>query len=309
MIEKIAVIIPLYNSEKYIGRCIESVINQSFHNTELIIIDDNSNDNSSKIVSSYMDNYSNIFYFKNKFRIGVSECRNYGLSISNCPYIMFLDSDDWLDLNCLSRAIEKFTLNRNIDIVIWEIKTALHDMKICDRYQYNYDNVLTSNMALSLLSHTFSNEYFLSPLIGCKLFRTSLLKENNLRFINTFYEDDIFSFLTLFYAKKIGLITGCNLYYFQHPDSLTHNFSEKHIHDLFSSFKELYSWLSNNTNKPIYKEHFYKYFQKCINALLERLHDCVSNVDEQNRYKAMLLTDFASFNVQEYYKYCSVLNI
>ena len=109
MIEKIAVIIPLYNSEKYIGRCIESVINQSFHNTELIIIDDNSNDNSSKIVSSYMDNYSNIFYFKNKFQIGVSECRNYGLSISNCPYTMFLDSDDWLDLNCLSRAIEKFT--------------------------------------------------------------------------------------------------------------------------------------------------------------------------------------------------------
>ncbi|MBQ7067133.1 MAG: glycosyltransferase family 2 protein [Lachnospiraceae bacterium] len=302
----ISVIIPMYNSEKYIARCIESIINQSFNNIELVIIDDNSDDNSGNIVASYIENYNNIKYIKNSSRRGASYCRNVGLNSINSQYVMFLDSDDWLDLNCLARAIKKFTSNNHIDIVVWEIKTALQDLKISERYQYAYDNVLTSNMALSLLTHSFTNEYFLSPLLGCKLFKTSFLIKNHLKFIDTFYEDDAFSFLALYHANKIGIVTGCNLYYFQHPKSLTHNFSEKHIYDLFKSFKFLYTAINQDTVRG--KEHFYKYLQKCINSLLERLEDCVSNVDEINKYKALLLSEFTiTIDINEYYKYCSSL--
>lgn len=156
----VSVIIPLYNSEKYIVRCIESVINQSYNNLEIIIIDDNSNDKSSEIVKWYLNKYNNIRYIKNKVRLGVSQCRNIGLLEAESQYVLFLDSDDWIDLNCLKKAVEKFDSDYQIDIVVWEIKTALHNMEICKRYQYLYDNILTSNMAISLLTHTFSNEFF-----------------------------------------------------------------------------------------------------------------------------------------------------
>lgn len=304
----ISVVIPLYNSEKYIARCIESVINQSFKSIEVIIIDDNSSDNSSIIVASYLEKNHNIKYIKNNSQFGVSYCRNIGLHNVDSKYIMFLDSDDWIDLNCLSRAIEKFNSNDDIDIVVWEIKTALQDLKICERYQYAYDNILTSNMALSLLSHTFANEYFLSPLVGCKLFKTSFLIKNKIKFIDTFYEDDIFSFLAIYYANKIGIVTGCSLYYYQHPKSLTHNFSEKHIHDLFITFKTLYDVINKNQNPLRGKESFYRYLQKCMNSLLKRLEDCISNIDESNKYKALFLADFSStINIEEYYMFCSSL--
>lgn len=306
----VSVIIPLYNSEKYIVRCIESVINQSYNDLEIIIIDDNSNDKSSEIVKRYLNKYDNIKYIKNEVRLGASQCRNIGLLEAESQYVLFLDSDDWIDLNCLKKAVEKFDSNSQIDIVVWEIKTALHNMEICKRYQYLYDNILTSNMAISLLTHTFSNEFFLSPLLGCKLFKTKLIKQNNITFIDTFYEDDIFSFLAFYNSEKIGLITGCSLYYYQHPASLTHNFSEKHVHDLFVSFDILYQKIIVENGAHHNVENYYKYLKKCIDSLIERMNDCVSNYDEQNRYKTLIFEDFSSkINVREYYEICSVLTI
>lgn len=304
----ISIIIPLYNSEKYIARCIESIINQSFKDFEIIVVDDNSSDNSYKIVCSYINKSNNIKCLKNSIQQGPSYCRNFGLENSKSKYVMFLDSDDWLDLNCLSYAIEKFESDNLIDIVIWEIKTALHDSKICTRYKYIYNNTLTSEMALSLLTHTFRNEYFLSPLLGCKLFKTSLLEKNKLRFIDTFYEDDIFTFLALNSATKIGIVTGCNLYYYQHPQSLTHNFSDKHIYDLFTSFNFLYNKIKKGDLNE--KKYFYMYLQKCITSLLQRLDDCVSDIDEIGRYKSLLLTSFTKqINTEEFFNFCSSLTL
>ena len=186
--KKVTVIIPMHNGEKYISRCIESVLNQSYKDLEILIVDDNSNDSSYEIIKKYIAIHNCIQYITNDTTLGPAKTRNRGLKNTNSEYILFLDCDDWIDLNCIEKAINKFETDSNIDIVLWEIKTAYAYNKISSRYDYLYNNILTNTMALSLLSHSFENEFFLSPLLGCKLFKKSLLDNYNIMFPETIYE-------------------------------------------------------------------------------------------------------------------------
>lgn len=302
---KVSVIVPIYNGEKYIARCIESILNQSYKNIELIIVDDNSTDSSYKIIKQYLNSYTCIKYIKNDVRIGPAESRNRGLKYSQSEYILFLDCDDWIDLNCVKKAIDKFESDQDIDVVIWEIKTAYEYGKISCRYEYLYNNTLTNTMALSLLSHSLENEFFLSPLLGCKLFKKSLLDSNKIIFPDTIYEDDVFTFLSFLSANKVALITGSCLYYYQHSSSLTHHFSEKHITDFFKSFVLLYDCLEDNQ-----KEYFYKYLTKSLQSMLICLHNNISDSETMKKYKALTFSLFyLNINIEEYYSYSFSITI
>ena len=95
--EKISVIIPVYNVEKYLKRCLDSVINQTYKNLEIILVDDGSTDNSGKICDEYAKNDKRIIVI-HKENGGVSVARNIGLDICTGDYVNFIDSDDWIDL-------------------------------------------------------------------------------------------------------------------------------------------------------------------------------------------------------------------
>src|SRR5699024_2245764 len=88
---KVSVIVPVYNTELYLERCLNSIINQSFKDLELIIVNDNSTDNSSNIIKSFIEKYKNIKYINNKENKGVSNCRNEAIKISEGEYILFAD--------------------------------------------------------------------------------------------------------------------------------------------------------------------------------------------------------------------------
>lgn len=135
-------------------------------------------------------------------------------------------------------------------------------------------------MALGLLSHSFENEYFLSPLLGCKLFRKTLLDENKIFFFDTIYEDDAFTFISFWHANKIALITDSCLYYYQHDASLTHDFTQKHITDFFKTFIYLYDSLGDTP-----KEYFYKYLTKSLQSMLDCLYNNVSDLEMLKVYK------------------------
>lgn len=302
---KVSVIIPLYNGEKYIERCIESLINQSYKYLEILVIDDNSNDLSAEIIEKYILNHSNIRYIKNNQTLGPAAARNKGLKYAEGEYILFLDCDDWIDLNCIEKAVCKFSSDPDIDIVLWEIKTAFQHGKICSRYEYLYNNVLTNKMALNLLSHTLENEFFLSPLLGCKLIKKALIDSNSIIFPDTMYEDDMFTYLAFLYAKKIALITGSCLYYYQHSKSLTHHFTEKNIIDFFATFSELYVYINENQ-----KENYYKYLNKSLNSMIKNMLSNTSDPDIQAGYKTLIFSSFyQSIKLEEYYLYSRDLTI
>ena len=123
---KVSIIIPVYNTEKYLIKCLDSVKNQKMQDFEMIIINDGSIDNSETVVKQYIKDNSdiNIKYFK-KENGGLSSARNYGVANSCGEYIMFLDSDDYLDTDLLSN-LEKY-INEKIDVIKFKAKTVNED--------------------------------------------------------------------------------------------------------------------------------------------------------------------------------------
>ncbi|MCB6200757.1 glycosyltransferase family 2 protein [Extibacter muris] len=299
MEDTVSVIIPVHNGEKYIERCIDSILNQSFKNVEILIIDDNSKDTSPKIIHKYSRENNTIKYIRNEKTLGPALTRNRGLELVNSTYVLFLDCDDWIDLNCIEKSVEKFKSNPDIDIVIWEIKTAYKYNRVCTRYEYLYNNTLSSTMALKLLSHSIENEFFLSPLLGCKLFKTSILTKNHILFYDTLYEDDLFTYLAFLNSNMIALVTGSSLYYYQRSESVSHHFTEKNICDFFITFQILYKYI--NTTQ---KETYYKYFTKCLKSMINCMLNNVSDFEMQKNYKIKLFSSFYEFvNIEEYYSY------
>lgn len=104
--EKVSIIVPIYNAEKFIKKCIESILNQSYKNLELILVNDGSKDNSSKIINQYKNNKRvNIFTQKNH---GAAYTRNFGLKQATGKYVTFIDSDDFIDKDYIEKYVKSF---------------------------------------------------------------------------------------------------------------------------------------------------------------------------------------------------------
>ena len=204
----VSIIIPTYNVEKFLYRGIESCINQTYKNIEIIIIDDGSTDNTQNIIKKYSQKDSRIKYFFQENN-GVSNARNKGLGIATGDYIIFLDSDDWLELQAVECLLEIRNKNRNCFI-------------ICDRYFAYLDtdnsifkeaqNQKEKEIKLSkknMLLNIGTGRYNLQS--ACyKLFSKKILDENKLKFRENIYhgEDGLFVFEytlcedNVFYANK-----------------------------------------------------------------------------------------------------------
>ncbi len=117
---KISVIIPAYNSEKYIERCLNSIINQSYRNIEIIVVDDCSTDTTSYIIQKFCKLDNRIRHIKLPANKGVGYARNIGIKNATGEYLGFVDSDDWIDSNMYSNLIEACQTN-NTDIALCSI--------------------------------------------------------------------------------------------------------------------------------------------------------------------------------------------
>ena len=205
----ISIIVPIYNAEKYLKKCIDSLLEQTKKELEIILINDGSTDNSEEIIKEYKD--KRIKYFKNKNQ-GIGKTRNFGIEKAEGKYIMFLDSDDYLDKTACEKMYNKVE-NEDLDVAI------------CDFYK-EYDNgnieeVITPNFNTSSLKDNpdIITEY-LSP--WAKIYSTEMIKKNNIKFVeNLKYEDAPFVIEALCCANKIGKVDECLNYYLIHTNSET----------------------------------------------------------------------------------------
>lgn len=205
----VSIIVPIYNAEKYLNKCLDSLIKQTKKELEFVLINDGSTDNSDKIISSYTD--KRIKYYKNKNQ-GIGKTRNFGLSKATGDYIMFLDSDDYLELNAcevLYNRIEKDKL----------------DVVVCDFYK-DYDNNCEEERISSFKNTCLKDNPGLINIINLspwnKIYRSSLIKDNNIKFVEDLkYEDAPFVLECLDKANKIGKIDKCLNHYVIHSNSET----------------------------------------------------------------------------------------
>ncbi|HEK0623321.1 TPA: glycosyltransferase family 2 protein [Proteus mirabilis] len=196
--EKFSIIIPMYNVEKYIHQCIQSILSQTYQNFEVIVIDDGSSDNSSKIVDEIIKSEKRVTLIKNKNN-GPSISRNIGIEKSTGDIILFLDSDDMYVPNTLQTCLDEINKNR-LDILYFnsrgfcdefneiQNKQALDFIGDRKRHINIINKVLTGKQYYSLM---FKYNNFYSSICYCA-FRSSIIK--NQRFVdNVIHEDELFT--------------------------------------------------------------------------------------------------------------------
>lgn len=225
----ISVVVPVYNVEKYLDKCIDSLVSQTYENLEIILIDDGSKDKSAKICDKWKDNDSRIKVI-HKENGGLSEARNVGIDYAQGEYIAFIDSDDWVDKNFIKYLHEKLE-KYNADIAASTIIKTYKDYN--EIQPINREKIrFTSEEALDTL---------LSGRDFCAVAWNKLYKKNvigNIRFpIGKIHEDEFFSYKVIANANTLVLVTEAIYYYRQRSGSIMQKWSTAHL-DALEAFKE-----------------------------------------------------------------------
>ena len=230
---KISVIIPVYNTERWLERCIESVLNQTYKNFELILVDDGSFDDSGKICDKYTlsDNRVKTIHQENT---GASVARNKGIESATGEYVIFVDSDDYIAEEMLENLILK--MNDDIDLVVSSIKVLGLENEV-DFIMPN--SVVTSKDYVSMYcGRQFPRLCLEGPC--CKLYRNSILKENNVNFIRelTFGEDEYFNMHYVSHCRKIYCCEDIFYFYVrENENSLSRQFPSNTYEQIDLLFK------------------------------------------------------------------------
>ncbi|MDO4224908.1 MAG: glycosyltransferase [Bergeyella zoohelcum] len=220
---KISVVVPIYNVEKYLSRCVESLISKEIDEKdyEILLVDDGSQDNSSNIAKAFAGEYPQIKYFY-KENGGLGSARNFGIENAEGEYIMFVDSDDWLQGGALGLLYQKVCEGKDLDILSFDIQRVFDDGKII-KSEIDYNPSLLYSGKELVLQHRLT----ISPCIH--LIKRDLLIKNNIRFREgIFYEDIDFCLKILLASEKILFTPDIVYQYYCNTSSITMNPDEKH---------------------------------------------------------------------------------
>ncbi len=268
----ISFIIPVYNCRDYISRCIDSILNQTIKNIEIIIINDGSTDNVENILEEYSKKNQNIRII-NQQNKGVSFTRNIGIENSNGLYLSFIDGDDCIRNTMAYDTLSK-ALNNDLDICFFDFRTFKNDEIINDTYYIsnNLDNAPINKVIMPNNIKIFNR---LCRNCWSAIYKRDFLIKNNLRFNqNTgIGEDALFKFESLLYSKKIMFINDYYYYYYysQNPNSCSSNINNKNLKEFVD--KSIKAYLDElfilyfkylNTNKYL----IYKYLNFMLYELL-----------------------------------------
>lgn len=214
---KVSVIVPVYNGEKYIEACLESLIKQSLNGIEIILVNDGSTDNSKLIMKNYARQHNNFIYVEHENR-GLSEARNTGLKHAHGKYIAFLDGDDLLPQDALLNLYRKAE-DTCADMVAGNVST-FRDGNCINRYvSKNRDTKFTVSGKTFLTEAIINHRYV--PMVYNYLYRRSFIEQCRLRFEpGILHEDELWTPIALTKAKQVATVTSTTYLYRQHESSI-----------------------------------------------------------------------------------------
>ena len=237
----VSIIVPIYKVEPYLRRCLDSIVNQTYTNLEIILVDDGSPDGCPQICDEYAARDKRIVVI-HKDNGGLSDARNAGLDICKGEYISFVDSDDWTNENYIANLLDIITKNK-ADIAIAEnIRTD----GCSEPSKGNISiNVYTPQNALK---HLFSQNHIAFTVSWGKLYKKSLF--TSLRFpIGKYHEDEFTTYILFYKSKKIVYTSEILYYYYQRADS---TMGTPHPYDLLEAEEKQFDFiLKHNMAKVI----------------------------------------------------------
>lgn len=259
-VPKVSVIIPIYNVEEYLERCLDSVLKQKYNNYEIICVDDCSSDHCSDILEEYKTKHSDkIIVLHNVQNMGLGKTRENGIKASSGDYIMFIDSDDYVKPDFINTYVSA-VLRKPCDVVIGgyikDIDGRLVEHKVSDS-------------VWSLVTYT----------IACaKMFRKSFIIERNLKFSEIRCGEDIYFSMCLFCENPAySVIDYAGYYYYFNRKSITGSLNydkelERFVVRIFDEFLCKYKLQSLSENQKRVIE--YNYISNMINSLIIYGHGC-----------------------------------
>ena len=204
----ISVIIPVYNVEKFIERCLKSILKQDYQNIEIIAVDDGSTDNSGKVCDMIAseDNRVKVLHISNG---GAGQARNIGIEQANGDFIMFMDSDDYLLEGCLTRML-LLAIEKELDMVQCSYVKGYEES--CEKkIEIGEELILTTNEAFRTRKINIS--------VCAKLCKKEIVKD--LRYPpKSLFDDEFFTYKMIYAAKRIGFIDEPYYYYYQSDNSI-----------------------------------------------------------------------------------------
>ena len=234
---KVSVIVPVYNVEKYIQKCLESLVNQTLEEIEIIIVNDGTKDNSMKIVKEYQKKYPRKIVCLEKQNGGLSDARNYALPYAKGEYIAFLDSDDYVEIN-MYKDMYELAKNENSDMVecdfFWEYPNKV---KIDTGEIYNNKKEMAERVRVVAWN---------------KLIKREILEQSKIIFpVGYQYEDVEFTYKLIPYLEKVSFLKKPCIHYIQRENSISNSQNER-TKEIFSVLEHVINYYKE---KNIYDEY------------------------------------------------------
>ncbi len=254
---KVSVIVPIYNVEKYLEKCINSLLSQTLEDIQIILVNDGSKDNSGTIAKKYAERNKDKVIYVEKENGGLSDARNYGLKYATGDFVAFLDSDDYIAKNAYEEMYNK-AIEENADYVecdfIWEYPNKA---KIDKQYKYQNKKEMLS---------------FVRVVAWNKLIKRSLIIEHNLEFPKGLrYEDVEFTYKLIPYINKFAYVDKPFIHYVQREGSIA-NVQNERTAEIFTVLDEVIEFYKKNNIYEEYKEELeYNYARYLLCSSLKRM--------------------------------------
>ena len=275
---KVSVIVPIYNVENYIKKCLESLVNQTLNELQIILVNDGSKDKSGNIAKEYADKFPEKIIYLEKKNGGLSDARNFGIPYAKGEYIAFLDSDDYIDLNAYETMYNK-AIEEDSDLVecnfIWE-----YDNKIKKDVRIEYSN------KKEMLA-------FIRVVAWNKLIKRKLIVDKNILFPKGLrYEDVEFTYKLLPFVNKVSFANDFFVHYMQRKDSIANVQNEKtsQIFDILNNVLNFYK--ENNLYDEYKQELEYNYARYLLCSSLKRM----SKIPDKNVRKKLIKESWELLN-------------
>jgi len=218
---KVSIIVPVYNVEKYLEKCLDSIVNQTLKDIEIIVVNDGTKDNSQEIIDKYVKKYPKKVKGYIKENGGLSSARNYGLKYANGEYIAFVDSDDYVELDMFEKMYNK-AISSNFDIVACDLFYVYDDKKVEAFSNINNDIFTKEEIKRSMIN--------IYPAAWNKIYKKDLFKHKIYFKDRVWFEDVEFLYRLISKVNSIGVVHEKFYNYVQRADAITKTFDDRLFH-------------------------------------------------------------------------------
>ena len=270
---EVSVIVPVYNVEKYIEQCLNSLVNQSLENIEIIVVNDGTKDNSEEIIKKFIEKYPQKIVYLKKENGGLSDARNYGIPYAKGEYIAFLDSDDYVEKDIYKEMYE-LAKKENSDMVECDFLWEYPDKTREDIGQvYNGKKEMLEKVRVVAWN---------------KLIRRSILEKTQIQFPKGLrYEDVEFTYKLIPYLNKVSFLKKPYIHYIQRENSIS-NVQNERTKEIFEVLDNVINYYKENNFYDEYKDELeYVYARYLLCSSLLRM---VKIQDKETRKKMLKIT-------------------